>query len=173
LFRNERWALLFLDTLQKHRGSGYLLHEFVLMTDHFHIILTPLISLERAIQYVKGGFSFRAKKELCSKMEVWQRGFSDHRIRDGEDYDIHRAYLRSNPVKRGFCASAEEFPYSSANGRFDLDARPQRLKPLVAGDACGTAKAVPFQSEAIRGTARTVPFQGSHPSTNDLKTNRT
>jgi putative transposase len=147
LFRNERWAQLFLDTLQKYRGSGYMLHEFVVMPDHFHLILTPLISLERAVQYIKGGFSFRTKNELGSSMEVWQRGFSDHRIRDAEDYDIHVAYLKNNPVKKGLCATAEEFPYSSAKGSFDVDVRPQRLKPLVAGDDYGTAKAVPFQSK--------------------------
>ena len=146
LFRNPRWADLFLDTLQKSRGQAYLLHEFVVMPDHFHVIITPVVTLERAVQYIKGGFSFRAKKELGSTMEVWQRGFSDHRIRDPQDYAIHLAYLRGNPVKKGLCATAEQFPYSSSSGRCDLDIAPQRLKPLPTGDQCGTAQAVPFQS---------------------------
>jgi putative transposase len=85
LFRNPRWAALFLDVLRSYRPAKYLLHEFVLMRDHFHLIITPQTSLEKAIQLIKGGFSFRAKKELGSGLEVWQRGFSDHRIRDAED----------------------------------------------------------------------------------------
>jgi hypothetical protein len=30
LFKNERWAKLFLDTLYHYRGTAFLLHEFVL-----------------------------------------------------------------------------------------------------------------------------------------------
>ena len=77
LFRNPAWAELFLDVLHSYRGRAYLLHDYVLMPEHFHIIITPLGSLERAVQFLKGGFSFRAKKDLNSSMEVWQRGFSD------------------------------------------------------------------------------------------------
>lgn len=41
----------------------YLLHEFVVMPDHFHLILTPTgITLERAMQCIKGGFSFQLNK---------------------------------------------------------------------------------------------------------------
>ena len=75
LFRNPGWAELFLEVLHSYRGRAYLLHEYVLMPEHFHVIITPLTSLERAVQFVKGGFSFRAKKDLKSSMEVWQRGF--------------------------------------------------------------------------------------------------
>jgi putative transposase len=40
----------------------YLLHEFVLMPDHFHLLITPTLTLERALQLIKGGFSFRPKE---------------------------------------------------------------------------------------------------------------
>ena len=82
LFQKERWARLLIDTLYHYRGTAYLLHEFVIMPDHIHVLLTPQTSLEKAVQFIKGSFSFRAKKELGSNMEVWQKGFSDHRIRD-------------------------------------------------------------------------------------------
>ncbi len=63
---------LFLETLQSYRGRAYLLHEYVLMPEHFHILITPSVTLERAVQFIKGGFSFRVKKELQSSMEIWQ-----------------------------------------------------------------------------------------------------
>jgi len=116
LFRNERWARLLLDTLYRYRGSAYLLHEFVIMPDHFHVLLTPLTTLEKAVQFTKGGFSYRAKKELGSNMEVLQKGFQDHRIRDAGDYDVHRTYILENPVTEHLCEKAEEFPYSSVAG---------------------------------------------------------
>jgi hypothetical protein len=38
--------------------------------------------LEKAVQFIKGGFSFRAKKELGFAWSVWQESFTNHRIRD-------------------------------------------------------------------------------------------
>lgn len=123
-------AELFLATLFTYRNAGkYLLHEFVLMPDHFHLLITPTEALERALQFIKGGFSYRAKKELGYLLEIWQRGFSDHRIRDLADYLQHRDYIHQNPVKACLVSKAEEYTYSSACGRYTLDEIPQRLKP--------------------------------------------
>src|ERR1700746_4153043 len=121
LFRNERLANLLIDTINHYRGSGYLLHEFVIMPDHLHALITPLTSLEKTVQFIKGGFSYRAKKELGSNMEIWQKGFSDHRVRDASDYRIHQSYVQQNPVRKHFCKRAEEYQYSSAKPGFDLD----------------------------------------------------
>src|SRR5215471_17460521 len=121
LFSREVWAKLLIDTLYHYRGTAYLLHEFVVMPDHIHVLLTPKTSLEKAAQFIKGGFSYRAKKELGSNMEVWQKGFSDHRIRDAGDYAQHVSYVYENPVRKRLCERAEEFQYSSAHPGFELD----------------------------------------------------
>lgn len=118
------------------------------MPDHFHLLITPTVALERAVQLIKGGFSFRAKKELDSNAEIWQRGFSDHRIRDFEDYDKHRRYIYLNPVKKHLCMVPEEYRYSSAYPGWKLDPIPQGLKPRVIEAAYGTAKAVPLQNSS-------------------------
>ena len=147
LFSREVWANLMIDTLYRYHGSAYLLHEFVIMPDHIHVLLTPTTSLEKAVQFIKGGFSYRAKKELGSNLEVWQKGFSDHRIRDASDYRIHQVYVQQNPVRRHLCERAEDYPYSSACGRFELDPVPQGLKPasLKDGDTA-RLEGAPFQS---------------------------
>jgi REP element-mobilizing transposase RayT len=147
IFHLESWARLFLKTLLSHRGEAYLLHEFVLMPDHFHRLITPLAALERAVQLIKGGFSHRVKKELGSNAEIWRRGFADHRIRDAEDYDKHLHYIHLNPVKKHLCKNPAEYRYSSAYPGWKLDPIPQGLKPLISvGTANGTAEAVPFQN---------------------------
>jgi len=152
LFRNERWAQLLIQTFYHYRGSAYLLHEFVVMPDHLHLLITPVTSLEKAIQFIKGGFSYRAKKELVSHLEIWQKGFSDHRIRDASDYRQHVIYIRQNPVRKRLCERAEEYRYSSAYPGFELDQVPQGLKPLVLGAGSGAAEAAPFQNNSnIRG----------------------
>jgi putative transposase len=160
LFRNEAWARLFFKTLLAHRGKSYLLHEFVLMPDHFHLLLSPLISLERTVQLIKGGFSYRAKKELQSNAEIWRRGFADHRIRDVEDYDRHLHYIHLNPVKKDLCAKPDEYKYSSAYPGWKLDPIPQWLKPPPDKALSGTTEVAPFQnSEPAFVTAEALTLQ--------------
>ena len=150
LFSKEPWARLLIDTIYHYRRPAYLLHEFVIMPDHIHVLLSPKTSLEKAVQFIKGGFSFRAKKGLGSNMEVWQKGFSDHRIRDAEDYLRHVSYVRENPVRKHLCECTEEFAYSSAHSGFELDPVPQRLKPAELKKPSGAAEAAPFQSKPFR-----------------------
>jgi REP-associated tyrosine transposase len=159
LFRNERWAKLLIDTVYRYRGSAYLLHEFVVMPDHVHLLITPSTSLEKAVQFIKGGFSYRAKKELGSNLEIWQKGFEDHRIRDAADYDAHVTYIRENPVAKHLCDRAEDYPYSSACGGFELDPAPQGLKPIALGAAIGAPEGAPFQTnkKACASSARERP----------------
>ena len=146
LFHVESWARLLIDTIYHYRGQAYLLHEFVIMRDHIHVLITPQTSLEKAAQFIKGGFSYRAKKELGSNMEVWQRGFQDHRIRDANDYAIHVSYIHNNPVKERLCERPDQYPYSSAHPGFELDAVPQGLKPQSTMNSDGAAEAAPLQS---------------------------
>jgi putative transposase len=128
IFRRATTASLMVETLAHYREQGkFLLHEFVVMPDHTHLLLTPApeISLERAVQFTKGGFSFRLK----FRGPVWQASFSNHRVRDFEDYDRHREYIWLNPVRAGLAARPEDYPYSSAGGKVRLDPAPQGLKP--------------------------------------------
>jgi len=164
LFRNERWARLLIDTLYHYRHAAYLLHEFVIMPDHIHVLMTPQASLEKAVQFIKGGFSYRAKKELGSNMEVWQKGFQDHRIRDANDYAIHVSYIHENPVKERFLERAQEFPYSSAYPGYELDSVPQGLKPQSVGEPMAARlEGVPFQNHP-----QGQPFQ-NHPQSQPLQ----
>jgi putative transposase len=178
-FRNERWALFMEQVLQHYRGDSYLLHAYVVMPDHFHIIITPRESLERAMQNIKGGFSFRAKRAFNWKFEIWQAGFSDHRIRDIEDWNHHTSYMRYNPVKAKL---AVDYRYLA----FDLDPIPQRLKPSFLAGSDGRPEAPTLQKQKLAETEvptlqkpglakpmgrAEVPFT-SHSNTGLLKRNK-
>jgi putative transposase len=130
IFRVEARAALLVEVLLGYRDQGkYLLHEFVVMPDHIHLLLTPAteISVERAMQFVKGGYSYRLRK--VEKIQVWQESFTNHRIRDFEDYQRHCEYVRMNPVRARLARDAGAYPFSSARSGFRLDAIPQGLKP--------------------------------------------
>lgn len=102
------------EHLQENRGRAYLLHAFVIMPEHLHLLITPLQSLEYALQIVKGGYSRKYGLATGRKAEVWQRGFTDHRIRNREDFLLRKTYLENNPVARGLCTAPHEYRWSSA-----------------------------------------------------------
>ena len=135
LLQSDRVARLLIEVLCGYRNQKkFLLHEFVVMPNHFHTLITPIppTTLEKAVQLIKGGFSFRAEKELAIHSEIWQTSFHDRRVRDEVEYEKFRQYIWHNPVTAGLCSSAREFPFSSASGEFQLDEVPQRLKPLAS-----------------------------------------
>ena len=129
LFVVEPYARLFLKTLYHYkRQETFHLHAFVLMPEHVHLLITPETTLERAMQLIKGGFSHSFGNEFGRRKEIWQRGFTDHRIRDDVDFEIHRGYIHRNPVKRGLAQNAPDYRYCSAFPGFRLDSWPAAAK---------------------------------------------
>jgi len=129
LFQSDRFSLPFIDTLIDYRlQRKFLLHEFVVMPNHFHLLITPIVTLGRAMQLIKGGFSHRSRKDLGYAGELWQPSYYDRRVRDVEEYVHFRYYIRQNPGKRGLAARPEEYPYSSAWAGFVADEVPGELK---------------------------------------------
>ena len=109
-----------MDVLLHYREQmRNILHEFVIMPDHLHLLLTPEadISLKRALQLIKGGFSYRLRE--AKRGLVWQESFTNHRIRDEHDYERHARYIRMNPVRARLVERPEMYPYSSASARFE------------------------------------------------------
>jgi REP-associated tyrosine transposase len=133
LLQSDRSAELFVRILYDYRAQGkFRLHEFVVMPDHFHVLLTVEcdMTIERAVQFIKGGFAFRAGREFGFRAPVWQKGFSEVRITDGDAFLKASEYIRRNPVARRLVVEAGEYLYSSANSRFEVDPAPQGLKPV-------------------------------------------
>ena len=134
VLRSEHAAKLFLDTLFSYRDRGFFqLYEFVVMPDHIHLMLAPkaTLALERVMQFIKDGYSHRYGKETGSRIEIWERSFTNHRIRDERDYETHRDYIHLNPVRARLVESPADCPYTSAHEGFSLDTAPQQLKPVA------------------------------------------
>src|SRR5438128_1502951 len=62
------------------------------------------ISLERALQVIKGGFSYRLGKKHGP---VWQESFTNHHVRDEGDYLRHAEYIRLNPARAQIVETVE------------------------------------------------------------------
>ena len=82
------------------------LHDFVIMPDHVHLLLTvdDDMTIEKAMQLIKGRFSYRLSHEFGYKGEVWQRGFTEVQVMNRESFENHREYIAENPVKAGLAA---------------------------------------------------------------------
>ena len=137
LFQVESNAELLLNVLREDRAKGrYRLHAFVLMPDHVHLLLTPAgnVSLEKAMQYMKGGFSFRLK----SKLSVWQPSFSLRRIEDARDYETHHQLHSSEPHPRRLMRERRRLSVFISQ-----QCRRGRSRPLSSGERNPGLKALP------------------------------
>ena len=135
--------MLLIDVLRSNVATGkFQLHDFVIMPDHLHLLMTLQgnVTVEKAMQLIKGGFSYRLKKDFGYRGEVWQRGFSDVRIRDGQSFSQHRGYIVQNPVKAGLVDSAEDWPYCYS---YLAKKKAQGLKPSSLMAVNGPTKVVP------------------------------
>src|ERR1700683_5293665 len=114
ILQSERNATLLIDVLRLNVASGkFQLHDFVIMPDHLHLLMTLSgdMTIEKAMQLIKGGFSYRLRREFGYQGELWQRGFSEVRISDGQSFMQHRKYIVQNPVQAGLVEIAEPYPY--------------------------------------------------------------
>ncbi len=104
------------------------LDAICLLPDHLHCLWTLPpndADFSRRWQEIKGGFSKdmirrggisrRARPSLARKgeVEVWQRRFWDHCIRDEGDFRRHFDYIHYNPVKHGLVRRPLDWPWSS------------------------------------------------------------
>lgn len=132
VFQVQETAEVVVSKIMEYRDKGYyLLHEFVLMPNHLHLLLTPgeSESLERAIQLIKGGSSHEIHKVRGSKMQIWQSGFYESRVTDWMDYKKKADYVRFNPVAAKLVVRPQDWAHGSASGKYRLDPIPQGLKP--------------------------------------------
>jgi putative transposase len=132
LFQVEAIAeIVMAKPFEYREKKNYLLHEFVLMPNHLHVILTPAdsVSLERALQLIKGGSSYEIHRVRGGKMQIWQLGFHESRVKNSVEYATMADYVRFNPVTAKLVEKPEDWPFGSACGRYPLDPIPQGLKP--------------------------------------------
>ena len=90
---------------------GITLDEFVMMPDHIHFILwlagtaeNPLL-LSRVVGAYKSLTTVawikynKARGSVCSE-HLWQSRYFDHIIRNDEDLELTRQYIRDNPRRK-------------------------------------------------------------------------
>lgn len=122
---NNRQAIFFSDLDRQHlmntigevaQQYGVAVHAFVLMDNHFHLLLTPPTgdALSRMMQalgrrYV-GWFNARHQRSGT----LWEGRFRAGLIEGERHLVACMRYIELNPVRAGLCQRPEEWPWSSA-----------------------------------------------------------
>ena len=115
----QAWDLVLSSCCRDHR-SRYELHVAVVMPDHVHIILTPLIdeegreifSLIKIMQAIKGASARAINQSMGNRGVVWQEESFDHVLRSSENLDVKVDYVLQNPVRKGLVADWREYRWA-------------------------------------------------------------
>ena len=89
-----------------HTHARWFARLFLLMPDHAHALLAfPQVE---SMRHVITNWKRYTARQLGIQ---WQRDFFDHRLRDGENWQLKADYIRANPVRKELIARAEDWPW--------------------------------------------------------------
>jgi len=100
-------------------GAGerhfYDLLAWVVMPNHVHLLILPLVPVPRLMRWLKGSTARGANQILGrTGQPFWQDESFDHYLRAASDLSRTVAYIERNPVSAGLACSAGQWPWSSA-----------------------------------------------------------
>ncbi len=94
----------------------YVLRAYTIMPNHVHVLLDPLVPLDKLTIGIKGVSARAANARLGrSEMRFWQDESFDHWIRGPGEYAKILSYIENNAVKAHLCANPQDWPWSSAH----------------------------------------------------------
>jgi putative transposase len=94
----------------------YALRSYVVMPNHVHVLLEPLMPLQSLTCEIKGVSARFANAKLGrSGQHFWQDESFDHWIRNSCQLARTKAYIENNPVKAHLRTRPEDWPWSSVH----------------------------------------------------------
>jgi REP element-mobilizing transposase RayT len=98
----------------------YELYVAVVMPDHVHMILTPLLDEQRGeihslieiMRTIKSASAHLINRQLNRQGAVWQEESFDHVLRSSESLDAKVDYLLQNPVRKGLVRDWHEYRWT-------------------------------------------------------------
>lgn len=120
---NERKKIFFAKTdyekfkqclKEAEEKYGYVLHCYVLMTNHYHLIIeTPEANLSKIMHYINGSYTNYINIKRRRSGHLFQGRYKAIVV-DKDSYLLELSrYLHLNPVRAGIVEKPEEYPHSS------------------------------------------------------------
>lgn len=117
--RNPEIAKLVADAMHFFNGKRYDLLAFCIMSNHVHIVFTPLLKTEdeyyplaQIMHTMKGYTAGRANQLLDRSGAFWLHESYDHFARDEAELERIIAYVVNNPVKAGLVSEWQAWPWT-------------------------------------------------------------
>ena len=134
--KDDRIAKEIAESLHYRDGKVYGLDAYCIMSNHVHVVLTPLAtqstrtdivnatediaqtkdlcynSLSSIMQSLKGYTARKANRLLGRSGTFWQRESYDHIVRDANEWQRIITYVLNNPVKAGLVDTWEKWQWS-------------------------------------------------------------
>jgi putative transposase len=85
---------------------------YVIMPEHVHLLLSEPENahLSDALKSLKQSV---ARRMIGNEEYFWQKRYYDFNVRNRRQFEEKLRYLHRNPVTRGLCERAEDWPWSS------------------------------------------------------------
>ena len=90
-----------------HRRATWHCHLFLVMPDHLHALLA--FPFDRDFRTIVGRWKAWQVRTVGIR---WQENFFDHRIRNHQELQLKAHYIRQNPVVKGLCSAASDWPWA-------------------------------------------------------------
>ena len=102
-----------LNSVHFYEQSGrWHCHLFLLMPDHLHALFSFPVQTGMS-KTISGWKAYHARHSGI----VWQSNYFDHRIRNASEFELKATYIRNNPVVKGPCTTAAEWPWVTDVGQ--------------------------------------------------------
>jgi putative transposase len=96
-------------------AGHYRVHSWVIMPNHVHLLIAPLVDVSRLLGSLKGATARKANLLLKRTGQAfWQDESFDHLVRNGDEFRQIERYIENNPVAAGLVARPEDYAWSSA-----------------------------------------------------------
>ena len=136
LLKEEALAALVESTLRHEDGQHYQLGSFVIMPNHVHAIVRPVMghSLAETLQNWKSVSSHRINRLRHQTGSLWQAESFDHIIRNEHQLERFERYIAENPIRARLASGS--FRSGCGKGGVLPGAAPDdAAKPGSAGEA--------------------------------------
>ena len=84
--------------IQAHHLVLYELIAFCIMPNHVHLLIKPLIDLDKLMQKLKGGSAKLINENMGTKGRFWAADYYDKLIRDEKHFSVVYRYIKNNPL---------------------------------------------------------------------------
>ncbi|WP_150601761.1 REP-associated tyrosine transposase [Pseudomonas fluorescens] len=112
VFSDFQSGRLLVAELRRAHEQGYVESiAWVVMPDHFHWLMQLKSgNLGQVIGGIKARCTQAVNRKTGSRGPLWQTGYHDRAIRDGEDLKPFARYIVANPLRAGLVKKIGDYP---------------------------------------------------------------